>query len=180
MTVRFPFPRFVKRRFVREAGGSVAVEFALTAIPFFVLLFAIFEAGMVFFATSTLEQALHEAARTIRTGQAQTAGRTVQQMKSEICSEVALLSDCASKLQLDVRVFSQFSGVTTPPVTDGNGKIDTKKLAFNMGSAGDIVLIRAFYIWNIMSPFSTGLSNNGAGTRLLQSSVAFRNEPFTS
>lgn len=170
----------IKRRFVCDAGGSVAIEFALTAIPFFILLFAIFEAGMVFFASSTLEQALNDTARTIRTGQAQTAGKTVAQMKTDICNKVALLSNCTTKLQLDVRVYSSFSGVAYPTVTNASGAVDPTKLAFNMGSAGDIVLIRAFYIWNIMSPFTTGLSNNTSGTRLIQTSVAFRNEPYTS
>jgi hypothetical protein len=49
-----------------------------------------------------------------------------------------------------------------------------------MGGAGDIVLIRAFYVCNIMSPFATGLANYTSTSRLLQSSVAFRNEPYTS
>jgi Flp pilus assembly protein TadG len=170
----------MKRRFVRDANGSVAIEFALTAIPFFTLLFAIFEAGMIFFASSTLEQALNDAARTIRTGQAQTASKTVAQLTTTICGNVALLSNCTSNLKLDVRVYSSFSSVTTPGVTNSSGAIDNTKLAFNMGGAGDIVLIRAFYVWSIMSPFSTGLANNTGGTRLLQSSVAFRNEPYTS
>src|SRR3546814_14307319 len=71
---------------------------------------------------------LFRSALTIRTGQAQTAGRTVQQMKSTIGGELALLSDCTTKLQLDVRVFSSLSGVTNPPVTDSSGKVDPKKL----------------------------------------------------
>jgi Flp pilus assembly protein TadG len=170
----------VGRRFVRDAEGSVAVEFALTAIPFFTLLFAIFEAGTVFFASATLDQSLNDAARLIRTGQAQSAGTTVAQLTTKICNDVALLTNCTANLKLDVRVYSSFSGVAYPAVTAANGTVDNSKLAFNVGTAGDIVLIRAFYVWNIMSPFTTGLANNTSGTRLLQSSVAFRNEPFTS
>ncbi|HEX7775689.1 MAG TPA: TadE/TadG family type IV pilus assembly protein [Parvibaculum sp.] len=171
---------FRVRRLARAENGSVAVEFALTAIPFFTLLFAIFEAGIVFFATSTLDQALNDAARTIRTGQAQTASTTVSQLTTTICNNVVLLSNCTANLKLDVRVYSSFSGVTFPSVMNANGTVNTASLQFNMGGAGDIVLIRAFYVWNIMSPFATGLSNNTSSTRLLQSSVAFRNEPYTS
>lgn len=169
-----------RRRFIRDARGSVAVEFALTAIPFFTLLFAIFEAGMVFFASATLDQSLNDAARLIRTGQAQTAGTTVSQLTATVCNNVALLTNCTTKLKLDVRIYTKFSSVAYPAVTDTNGAVDSSKLQFNLGAAGDIVLIRAFYVWSIMSPFTTGLSNNTSGTRLLQSSVAFRNEPYTS
>lgn len=170
----------IRRRFTRNEHGSVAVEFALTAIPFFTLLFAIFEAGLVFFATATLDQAVNDAARFIRTGQAQAASTTVTQLTNSICSNVALLTNCTTNLKLDVRVFSSFAGVNFPPVTNSSGAINNNALQFNVGNAGDIVLIRAFYVWTIISPFSVGLANNTGSTRLLQSSVAFRNEPFTS
>jgi len=171
-----------KEAFADNEKGSVAVEFALTAIPFFVLLFAILEAGIVFFATATLDQAVNDAGRLIRTGQAQSAGLTEQQLTQTICNNVVLLSGCTSNLKIDVRVYSNFSSVAFPSVQGTDGNVDTTKLAFSLGSAGDIVLIRAFYVWPIWSPFPTGLANNGgttSPTRLIQSSVAFRNEPFS-
>ncbi len=169
--------------FASDEKGSVAVEFALTAIPFFVLLFAILEAGIVFFATATLDQAVNDAGRLIRTGQAQTAGVTEQQLTQTICDNVVLLSGCTSNLKIDVRVYSNFSSVAFPSVLGTDGTVQADKLAFSMGNAGDIVLVRAFYVWPIWSPFPTGIANNGgtsSPTRLIQSSIAFRNEPFTS
>ncbi|MES1989437.1 MAG: TadE/TadG family type IV pilus assembly protein [Pseudomonadota bacterium] len=170
----------LRRRFVRDAKGSVAVEFALTAIPFFTLLFAIMEAGIIFFATSTLDQSVNDTGRLIRTGQAQTASTTKEQMIQKICDNVVLLSSCTTKLKIDVRVFTNFSSVSFASVMDSSGAVKDTSLIFNMGAAGDIILVRAFYVWSIMSPFSTGLDNNTSGTRLIQSSVAFRNEPYTS
>lgn len=170
----------VKRRFVRDAKGSVAVEFALTAIPFFTLLFAIMEAGIIFFATATLDQSVNDAGRLIRTGQAQTASMTKSQLTTAICNNVVLLSSCTTNLKLDVRVYTNFTSVAFPSVQDSTGAVKDSSLAFSLGNAGDIVLVRAFYVWSIMSPFSTGLANNTSGTRLIQSSVAFRNEPYTS
>jgi len=41
-------------RFGREKKGVAAVEFAIIAIPFFLLLYAVIDTGLVFFATSTL------------------------------------------------------------------------------------------------------------------------------
>jgi len=170
----------VKRRFMCDAKGSVAVEFALTAIPFFTLLFAIIEAGVIFFATATLDQAVNDAGRLIRTGQAQTANMTKTQLTKDICDKVVLLSNCTTDLKLDVRVYANFSSVAFPSVQDSSGNLKDSSLAFSLCAAGDIVLVRAFYMWSIMSPFSTGLANNTSGTRLIQSSVAFRNEPYTS
>ena len=172
-----------KEDFTRNEKGSVAVEFALTAIPFFILLFAILEAGIVFFATATLDQAVSDAGRLIRTGQAQSAGMTEQQLTQTICDKVVLLSNCPNELKLDVRVYSNFSSVVFPNVMGSDGTVQNDKLAYSLGNAGDIVLVRAFYIWPIWSPFPTGLNNNGGSaspSRLIQSSVAFRNEPFTS
>ena len=44
--------------FQRDERGSVAVEFALTAIPFFTLLFAIMEAGIIFFASRSINPSM--------------------------------------------------------------------------------------------------------------------------
>ncbi|MFZ2467073.1 TadE/TadG family type IV pilus assembly protein [Parvibaculum sedimenti] len=167
------------RRFARANRASVAVEFALTALPFFMVLFAIIEGGLVFFATATLENAVTDVGRLIRTGQAQTGNMTSAQLVQKICNEVVFVSNCTTNLKLDVRTFSSFSSVAFPSPVDANGKIvDT--LQFDTGSAGDIVLIRAFYVWSVMSPLPTGLANNTGSSRLIQSSVAFRNEPYTS
>lgn len=167
------------RRFRRAERASVAVEFALTAIPFFMLLFAIIEGGIVFFTTATLDNAVNDVGRLIRTGQAQTGNLTSAQLVQNICNEVVFISNCTTNLKLDVRTYSNFSSVSFPAPVDVNGKI-VSTLQFDMGNAGDIVLVRAFYIWNVMSPLPTGLANNTGSSRLIQSSIAFRNEPYTS
>lgn len=174
-------PRAVKlkRRFVRSESGSVAMEFALTAIPFFTLLFAIIEAGMIFFINAELDNALSDVARLIRTGEAQTTSMTATQLIQNVCDEVVMVSNCTTNVKIDVRTFSTFASVNFPPPVDADGNI-VNTLQFSMGNAGDIVLIRIYYIWNIVSPLPIGLANNTAGTRLIQSSVAFRNEPYTS
>ena len=48
------------RRFVRQQDGAAAVEFALVALPFLALTFAILETALVFFAGQTLEAAVAE------------------------------------------------------------------------------------------------------------------------
>ncbi|HAH11628.1 MAG TPA: pilus assembly protein, partial [Alphaproteobacteria bacterium] len=43
------------RRFARDNRGQAAVEFAIVALPFFILLTAALDFGLMFFATSTLD-----------------------------------------------------------------------------------------------------------------------------
>ena len=62
------------RRLLRRQDGAVAVEFGLVAAPFLLLVFAIMETAIVFFAGQTLETAVADSARLILTGQAQTSG----------------------------------------------------------------------------------------------------------
>ena len=52
----------VARRFARQQDGAAAVEFALVAVPFLALMFAILETALVFFAGQTLEAAVTDAA----------------------------------------------------------------------------------------------------------------------
>ena len=56
--------------------GAVLIEFALLAVPFFALIFAILETSITFLAQQVLDSALQDATRSIRTGQSQTSWNT--------------------------------------------------------------------------------------------------------
>jgi hypothetical protein len=86
-------------------------------------------------------------------------------------------SNCAANLQVDVRTFSTFASTDIPnPVS--NGQFQTGSLMFQMGSAGDIVLVRTYYPWTLITPLLDGavqdLSN---GAKLISATTTFRNEP---
>jgi Flp pilus assembly protein TadG len=76
------------RRFARARRGSAAVEFALVLMPFFLLTFGLAEVSMIGFAQTSLDFAVSETARQIRTGQAQTNGVTEAQIRTQLCSEL--------------------------------------------------------------------------------------------
>ena len=54
--------------FARAESGVAAVEFAMLAGPFFWLMLGIFEITMIGFAQTSLDYAMGETARRIRTG----------------------------------------------------------------------------------------------------------------
>ncbi|MEJ0060036.1 MAG: TadE family protein [Terricaulis sp.] len=60
------------KRFAREKSGAAALEFAMVAIPFFLLTFGLAEVAMIGFTQTTLDYAVSETAREIRTGATQT------------------------------------------------------------------------------------------------------------
>lgn len=166
-----------QRGFMRAKSGSAAVEFSLLAIPFFALLFAMIETCIVYFATSNLDSVVADAGRLVRTGQVQTGGMSEADFKNYICDEMTLIDNCGADLHIDVRNFTNFNSVSFPPLIDENGNV-VETTVFQPGSAGDIVLVRVYYTWGVMSPSLIGLSNVQGGGRLIAASVAFRNEPF--
>ncbi len=165
-------------RFRSARGGATAVEFAIVAIPFFVLLYAIFDISLMFFAATTLENGIVAAARQIRTGQVQAANMTEAQFRTLVCNEISLLLACDARLGLDVRKYSGFGSAQFAPAIDGNGNL-SGDMIFDPGSAGDVVVVRAFYTWPMLTPIvGDNFSNMAGGNRLLEASMAFRNEPF--
>jgi Flp pilus assembly protein TadG len=158
--------------------GATAVEFALVAVPFLALVFAIFELAMMFLVSTTMESSAQTEARTLRTGQFQSSAGTAASYKDAICADLGwLTSDCNANLYVDVRTFPAFGQVTAPwPVTDG--AIDPGKLTFQATSACSIVLARAFYNWTLLAPDLSGVAHMNGNKVLLTAASSFRNEPF--
>jgi Flp pilus assembly protein TadG len=170
--------RPVWRRFRHNRRGSAAVEFALVAPVFFALLFAIIETGIIFFAGQILQTVATDSARTILTGQTQTAGLTQAQFQSNVvCPLIPALLTCAN-LYVDVETSSSFSGLALNNEVV-NGVFQSTSMAYNPGGPGDVVVLRLYYQWPL---FVTGLgyntSNLANGQRLLTAAAAFRNEPY--
>ena len=172
--------------------GSAAIEFAMVAPAFFLLLMGTIEAGVIFFAQSTLQNAVNDTARLVRTGQTNcftTSGTgvcqpmTQAQFRTQVCSEAgALLSDCSGpSMQFDVNSYpTGFSGASNTSPVDGSGNLTTLS-TFNMGTACEVVLVRAFYKWPVYTPMlDFFLSNMTGNYHLLSTAAAFRNEPYNT
>lgn len=182
-------PPSLARRFVRRQDGAAAVEFALVALPFLALMFAIIETALVFFAGQVLEYATAEASRLILTGQAQTTdfktgaasatGFSAADFKKAVCQQSLGFPFSCDRMSISVQNFqSSFSSVDTkPPVTDG--KLDTSKLKFDMGGPGCIEAVSVYYQWPIyVSLLGSSLANLNNNSRLLVATAVFRVEPY--
>jgi len=163
---------------MRDKRGVSILEFAIVALPLLTLLFGILEVGFVFWGTYELDNATLSASRLIRTGQAQMNNFSQTYIIGQICNNVALLTNCNSKLRLNVQNFPDFAAVKPPTAVDAKGNLLTS-FPYNPGAPSQVVLVTSFYEWPLIS-FATlaVLSNLADGNRLLQSSAVFKNEPF--
>jgi Flp pilus assembly protein TadG len=69
VTIKARCKNFCRRLKADANKGSAAVEFAMIAPIFFILMMGTMEAGIMFFAQSALQNSLNDAARMVRTGQ---------------------------------------------------------------------------------------------------------------
>jgi Flp pilus assembly protein TadG len=165
------------QRFRKRNDGAATVELAMVVMPFFALIFAIFEVALIYLGTSSLDNGLTAAARQIRTGQAQSGNMTDAQFRQLVCDRITPLLACDSRLVIDVRRFGSFGGIVAPPPLDGSGNFAGGNV-FQTGAAGDIIIARAYYAWPLVSPTSYVFSNMTGNQFMLSASTAFRNEPF--
>jgi len=175
------------RRYLKNKEGTAAIEFAILAIPFFMLLFAVLELAIVFFINSTLNHAVSEAGRQIRTGNFQDCG-SKEKFKELVCANMSGLGNCEKRLRLDVVSGADFGSITLPipadpPEVDPNDSSSTDDIPngdFDNTGANEPVVIRGLYYHKlVLPPQLTRLESiPGKGIRLLSATTAFRNEPF--
>jgi len=155
----------------------------MVAPVLFLFLMGIIETGVIYFAGTALQNATDDAARMVRTGQA--SAFTSAQFKNQICSELTGFissATCTATLQIDVRQYATFSAATYPSVTNADGSLNAGSMSYPGSlSPCQVVLIRAFYPWNIMTPLMQPLLQNMPnGQYLLSAAAAFRSEPYTT
>jgi len=163
--------------------GSTAIEFGLVAIPFFLLLFGILEIGLMLLVDALVETAASDAARQIRTGQAQEEKLTPEQFKTHFCSEMGFFSsNCGSRAFIDVRVIDDFSlndPNKQPPDPMSGARFDSSQLGFEPGAPGERVLVRIWYEQPIFTPvIAQAVSRTKDNRVMLTTTLAFRNEPY--
>ncbi|MUO80507.1 pilus assembly protein [Agrobacterium vitis] len=184
------------RRLRRSRDGSAAIEFAILAIPYFLIIFAILETFVAFIAEQTVNSAVDTLGRQLRTGnitynQARSTDKTATEFRQLFCNEISFLLTCdadevatPNRLWLDVRTFSAFSAMPTTIATTA-GSLDTSSFAFTPGGASSINMLRAFYYWpvttDLVRPYIATIHRPGVSSNsdyLIVSTMAFQNENY--
>jgi Flp pilus assembly protein TadG len=170
------------RRYRRSQDGVTAIEFAIVAPPFLMLMFAIFEVGIMLFSEYVIEHGVSHAARMVRTGEVQTQPVSATEFKALVCGKLTSYLDCETKLHVDVRAFDDFDQVNLPPPLSEEGELSsevTTDSKFEPGDPLQVVVVRVYYDWPLFAPGMTYMANMSDGRRLLAAGAAFRNEPYS-
>lgn len=155
-------------RMLRNSDGATAIEFAILAIPFTLLTFAIFETFVAFAAEEVLANGVENLSRQIRTGQitfgqGKTTDLTEAEFRQAVCDQISVMITCSDteaatpqRLYVDVRQYASFSAMprAIPRVANSpTADLDTTGFAFAPGGAKTINMVRIYYRWQIMTDF---------------------------
>lgn len=175
-------------RFGRDKKGSTVIEFAMLAIPFSLLVFAILESCISFAGQEVMANATDDVARQLRTGQVKAADIDASKLRKMICGrlEIIVAKNCPGLL-IDLRSYSTFADAANAKFKISNGDIvllqgtTADKVGFSVtpGKSMSKNMLRVFYKWPVMTDFmAKSMANLNGGATLHFASVAWQNEPF--
>jgi hypothetical protein len=151
------------KRFKKNEEGTTAVEFAIIGGPFFLLIFAIIETSLLFFANQYLETVIDDVARLYRTGQIANID-TKAKLRTEICSRIVALFTC-SDLKFHVDAAPKFSGLEDPldpsAHLDADGNFDPPERFPPNLCPNQVLELTASYEWPIYANYSAPLVASG-------------------
>lgn len=179
---------------LRSDDGVSALEFAIVAPVFMLLLFGIIEFALIMVVYNVMEGATASSSRLGKTGYT-AAGVTRQQTIINVITDRAGSLINPAELMVTSKFYKQFDQINDPePYTDtngnntwnagetytdinGNGQWDPDMAASGYGSAGDIVVYKVSYPWKISVPIiSSIVGTNGIYT--ITTHAVVKNEPY--
>ena len=171
-----------------HARGSTALEFAILAVPFFILVLGTMEIGYDFFVQSALSNAVNVAARSVQVGTAQTSAKgaaEVAWVTSAVCPALGGLLDCG-QLYVSIKTtggedYYTYIAANPPSLTT----MASTSNAIDTGCAAEMMILQAYYV----SPTFLGLlipswsqawpSATGPRVHVTYASAGFVNEYFS-
>jgi Flp pilus assembly protein TadG len=175
------------RRFVRDRRGSTALEFALLALPFALLVFAILESCISFAGQEVMANITDDVARQLRTGQLKPADVAGTKLTTLICGRLQIIvsTDCPDQLLVDLRQYSTFADAALASFKIAGGKVvlmqgtTQQDFANSPGPAESRNMLRVFYAWPVVTDLmAKSMANLSGGRTLHFASITWQNEPF--
>ncbi|WP_162009353.1 TadE family protein [Labrenzia sp. CE80] len=165
-----------------------AIEFAIIAPVFFMILFSTFEAGLLFTRLAMLDNAVSILAKSIYIGELADGiddGTTSQDdVEKMVCAELYIvMPDCDENITVEL---TEVTSLYSLPTTDAEC-IDSMDLeinpavTFDPGGSGSNVFMRVCTTVDVLTPgLGLGLALTKTSTDRFEliSSTAFRNEPY--
>ncbi len=180
--------RLAAKAFAKNKDAAAAVEFALIALVSLELLVEAMQAGLYFYTSAGVERATSKATRAIITGSVNNQNLTAAQFRANVlCPAISATNLSCNNVITNVQTVSEAlspGGFYTLVNSAQNGLVrpplDNTKTSYCIGTANDYVFVQILYAMPVFSPiwkvFSTNF--NGTPSFIVQSTAAFRNEPF--
>jgi Flp pilus assembly protein TadG len=174
-------------RFLGDRRGSTAIEFAMLALPFALLVFAILESCISFAGQEVMANITDDIARQLRTGQLRQTDIAGNKLRDMICTrlEIMVANTCPGLL-VDLRAFATFDDAAKAGFKISGADIvltGTTDTTFQVqtGLAESKNMLRVFYKWPVMTDFmASSMANIEGGKTLHFASVTWQNEPFNN
>lgn len=148
----------------RRQSGATLVEMAIIAPVFLLVLVAIIELNMMFFATLTMQYAVREAGRFAITGRSSETGAANQQRYDTV---IAKIRDNSMGMYERTACGISVNGTQYSTTTYSNGMF---------GAPGDILVIQLDCSWPVSTPMLSSFFTKGAYRFTVAATV--RNEIF--
>lgn len=140
----------MKNRSKHCQSGATVVEMAIIAPVFLLILLALIELSMMFFATLTMQYAVREGARYAVTGQNNLDPNTASQQR--YAAIIASIKDNSLGMYDKLSPVISVNGTSYSNSTYSNGMF---------GAPGAIIVIQLDNDWVVTTPFLSSLFSNG-------------------
>lgn len=166
----------LRGRFSASESGATAVEFAILGPIFFAVIGATMETAVVYFAGQTLDSAVQESSRLIRTGEA--SAMDAAAFRTDICDRLYNMFDCEA-IHLTVTPLDDFAAYEAENPMDPDTGAMSGNQVYDPGHGAAFMKVEAYYKWPaILNIPGLMVGITPDGERLLSATRVFRNEPF--
>lgn len=183
--------KIYRKSLINDVTGVTAVEFALIAPTFILMIAAIIEFSLIMYVSGVMEGAITASSRFGKTGYVAAGSTRQEQIIASVASRSSGLLD-AQSIKVNTKVYPSFDSISQEePFIDtnkngvrdvgevftdvnGNGNWDSAGVV-GLGNANDIVLYTIYYPWVIHTPI---IANFFGGTLWLSSRTVVKNEPY--
>lgn len=181
-----------RRGLLGNNEGIAALEFALIAPTFILIIMGVIEFSLIMFTQATIESATSNTARMGKTGYTAPGVTRQQMLIDNVAERTAGLLDPAN-ISVTMTTYSSFDNVNDPePYLDdngngffdpgetytdinGNGQWDQDMGAAGAGAANEIVVYTVSYPWPITTPIVSAIIGD---TFPINGRMVVKNEPW--
>lgn len=169
MTLAFQNLRHLRPNRNKKRRGVSAVEFALIAPVFFLLLIGVTELSLVMLVEHLLESATYNASRTGKTGYVAEGKSQMDTVMASLMTRLGGLSPLIdpTKLTITSTAYGSLSQIGQPEQGEET-----------LGTAEQVVVYTLSYPWKIFTPMVGSLMGDENRIITLSSRIVVRNEPY--